>query len=250
MPKIFESVEPVGVIKSYPNVAAAPDGYVFCNGSTIGSGASGATRANAYMQDLFTFLWTNYSNTDLVIQTSAGSNTTRGASAAADFAANKRMPVPNLSRRTLVGAGGSSSGTLGNAVGNQGGEESHTISSGEFPSHVHSTPNHRHDFRFGIFDNGSYAASGPQGALGDGGAPAGAFRYSSGTFQGSTSQTGGLNVTHLNSLATSTSPVTRYETTGDTEVSAPTTNGPSSVSAASAMNVFQPSHVTNFIMKY
>jgi len=61
---------------------------------TIGNTGSGATaRANADTIDLYTVLWNGTSNADVTIQNSSGTNTTRGASAAADFAAGKRMPI-------------------------------------------------------------------------------------------------------------------------------------------------------------
>lgn len=75
----------------------APAGTVVPNGGTIGSASSGATtRANADTSDLFSLLWSVTNNTDYPIQDSAGAATTRGASAAADFAANKRFPLPNV----------------------------------------------------------------------------------------------------------------------------------------------------------
>ncbi|PQA78678.1 hypothetical protein [Rhodoferax sp. TS-BS-61-7] len=77
--------------------ATAPVGFVKANGGTIGSAASGATlRASAEMLALFTLLWGEFSNSILAIQDSAGAASTRGASAAADFAANKRLPVLDL----------------------------------------------------------------------------------------------------------------------------------------------------------
>ncbi len=77
--------------------STAPTGWVKANGMTIGSAASAATlRANADTSALYTLLWTEFSNTILVIQTSAGVPSTRGASAAADFAADKRLPVHDL----------------------------------------------------------------------------------------------------------------------------------------------------------
>lgn len=77
--------------------STAPDGFVKANGGTIGSAASGGTlRANADTSALFTLLWTEFSNSILPIQDSAGVTSTRGASAAADFAANKRLPVFDL----------------------------------------------------------------------------------------------------------------------------------------------------------
>lgn len=85
----------VGEVKSYYGLVA-PAGWLLANGQTIGSAASGATaRANADTATLYALLWGGTANADLVIQTSAGANTTRGASAAADFAANKRLPLPN-----------------------------------------------------------------------------------------------------------------------------------------------------------
>ncbi|MBX3610390.1 MAG: hypothetical protein KF871_10900 [Hydrogenophaga sp.] len=75
----------------------APAGWVRANGNTIGNAASGATeRANADTEALFTMLWNEFTQAVLPIQTSAGGASTRGASAAVDYAANKRMPLPNL----------------------------------------------------------------------------------------------------------------------------------------------------------
>ena len=73
-------------------------GFVRMNGRTIGSAASGATeRANADTADLYTYLWTTYS--DAVAPVSGG----RGASAAADFAANKPITVPSMQGRGAAG---------------------------------------------------------------------------------------------------------------------------------------------------
>lgn len=77
--------------------STAPSGWVAANGATIGSSASGATnRANADTLSLFTALWTYVLNADLPIQDSTGAASSRGASALADFNANKRMPLPDL----------------------------------------------------------------------------------------------------------------------------------------------------------
>jgi hypothetical protein len=65
-------------------------GWVRDNGRTIGSATSGATeRANADTEPLYSFLWSTYSNTICPVATG------RGANAAADFAANKAIGLPN-----------------------------------------------------------------------------------------------------------------------------------------------------------
>lgn len=128
-----------GVIDIYYG-ATAPDGALLCSGKTIGNAASGGTaRANADMETLFTHLWNETTNTEHVIQDSAGAGTTRGASAAADFAANKRMPLPDLRGRFPLGKdnmGGTAANRvtdaeadlLGGASGSEGGSHTHNMS--------------------------------------------------------------------------------------------------------------------------
>lgn len=75
-------------------------GFVRLNGRTIGSPTSGAAeRAAADVQALFLYLWNNFS--DSLCPVSTG----RGASAAADWAANKQITLPDLRGRTLFGLG-------------------------------------------------------------------------------------------------------------------------------------------------
>jgi hypothetical protein len=93
-----------GEVKAFRR-KTAPSGWVKENGGTIGNASSGATnRANADTEALFTMLWGEFSNTELPIQTSTGVASTRGASASADFAANKRMPLFDSRTRFLRGA--------------------------------------------------------------------------------------------------------------------------------------------------
>jgi hypothetical protein len=73
-------------------------GFVRCNGRTIGSATSGATeRANADTSALFAFLW----DADANLTVSGG----RGASAAADFAANKTLALPDCRNVAMAGLG-------------------------------------------------------------------------------------------------------------------------------------------------
>jgi hypothetical protein len=70
-------------------------GFVRANGRTIGSATSGATeRANADTQALFVYLW----GVDGSLAVSGG----RGATAAADFAANKTIAIPDFRGRVLA----------------------------------------------------------------------------------------------------------------------------------------------------
>lgn len=133
--------------------ATEPAGWLFCSGLTIGSATSGATaRANADAAPLFTVLWDAWNNTVLPIQDSAGAPTTRGANAAADFAANKRLPLPDLRGRGISGKDdmggaaasrltGAGSGIVGTTLGAFGGVETYALTEPEL--------RHKHFFTTG-----------------------------------------------------------------------------------------------------
>lgn len=132
---------PVGDMMMY-GATTAPSGWLRCNGRTIGNASSGATeRANADTSSLFTFLWTNYA--DSVCAVSSG----RGASAAADYAANKTITLPDLRGRAFFGLddmGGTAANRLGSVITSQttngasGGTETHTLTEAQLPSHTHT----------------------------------------------------------------------------------------------------------------
>lgn len=132
---------PPGVMMPYVALTA-PTGWVRANGRTIGSAASGATeRANADTSSLYTLLWNSYSNSVCPVSTG------RGASAAADFAANKTITLPDLRGRSFFGLddmGSSAASRLGVVMtsattnGASGGTETHTLVSGELPAHTHT----------------------------------------------------------------------------------------------------------------
>jgi microcystin-dependent protein len=84
-------------------------GWVRCNANTIGNSGSSATEL-AHDLDalaLFEYLW----NIDSNLAVSGG----RGANAAADFAAGKRLTLPDARGRGFAGLDG-----MGNSVGNAG----------------------------------------------------------------------------------------------------------------------------------
>lgn len=96
---------PVGMIMDYAGVSS-PAGFLDCDGSAI----SRTTYAS-----LFSAIGTTWGVGD-------GSTT---------------FNIPDFRRRTAVGSGGSGTGELGNAVGNTGGEESHTQTEAELAAHSH-----------------------------------------------------------------------------------------------------------------
>ena len=128
---------PVGAcVTDYP-FNTAPTGWVMLTGTnrvaTIGNVSSGADYAASDAETLFGLYWNNYDNTAAPV--SGG----RGASAAADFVANKTLTIPIDRRgRTAIGAGqgsGLSNRTLAGVVG----AETHQLSVAELADHGHLT---------------------------------------------------------------------------------------------------------------
>jgi microcystin-dependent protein len=97
---------PTGAIIGFGS-ATPPTGWLACNGANV-------SRAT-------------YSALFAVISTTFG---------AGDGSTTFTLPVS--ARRTMVGSGGTGTATLGNAVGNSGGEESHVQTIAEIASHNHA----------------------------------------------------------------------------------------------------------------
>lgn len=128
---------------------AADTGWVLMNDGTIGNAASGGTtRANADTEALFTLLWTNTANADCAV--SSG----RGASAAADYAANKTIALPKALGRALAGYG-AGSGLTSRALASITGAETHTLSVAEMPAHSHPGSTTTIDQNVAAFGNGN-----------------------------------------------------------------------------------------------
>lgn len=177
---------PAGVILPYGG-SAAPSGYLLCDGSAV----SRATYAS-----LFAVIGTSFGSGD-------GSTT---------------FNVPNQQRRTMVGAGGSASGTLSNTVGSTGGAESVTLTGSEsgIAAHTH---------------NGTTAS---------GGSHTHAIKSAS-TSTGAAA----LVVTSNNTPLDHGTPTE----SGGSHTHTFTTDANSSTSASSAHNNMQPSLVVNYIIK-
>lgn len=116
-------------------------GFVLASGRTIGSAASTATeRAHADTSALFTLLWNSMADAQAPVLPGG-----RGASAAADYAANKTIALPDLRGRVTAGKdnmGGADASRLSNIVGTTlgivGGNQAHTLTVGQLPPHKHA----------------------------------------------------------------------------------------------------------------
>jgi microcystin-dependent protein len=136
-------------------------GWIWADGGTIGNAASGGTnRANADTEALFLALWASQPNSTLPIYTSAGAVSTRGISAAADYAANKRLTVPDKRGRVSAGMdnmGGtaanrltlSGSGIAGDSLGASGGAQNVTLTASQLPATISLS------FKFASENNGA-----------------------------------------------------------------------------------------------
>lgn len=98
---------PIGTVIDYAGVGTPDATWLVCDGSSVSRTAYAA---------LFAAIGTTWGVGD-------GSTT---------------FTLPDLRRKTTVGAGGTATGTLGNVVGNMGGAESHTLVTGETPVHNHA----------------------------------------------------------------------------------------------------------------
>jgi hypothetical protein len=126
-------------------------GSVLANAMTIGNASSGATSlASAMTWPLFKWIWTWFSNTRCPIFTSTGVPSTRGANAAADFAANKAIATLDMRGAGMMGMDTMGAGPTsyfsgvptiagsGNAAGSLLGENLHTLTPAEIAAHIHT----------------------------------------------------------------------------------------------------------------
>jgi hypothetical protein len=182
-------------------VAANLPGWIIANGVSIGNAASGALqRANADCQLMFVYLWTNFSNTQCPIYAS-GVPVARGATALADFNANRAIIPLDMRSIGIIGVDvmGSVSGSNGlfagvpfvsgsaSQVASVLGENLHTLITAELAVHAHANS---------LFDPGHFHTwTGLDG--GGGNTYAGGNPFRAGTFNTSTNTTG-ITITNAN----------------------------------------------------
>lgn len=110
-------------------------GWIAVDGSTLGSPTSGATHATQDVFLLYCYYWNNTSNTDCPVSTG------RGATAIADFNANKTLTMPTSAGHAIgiFGNNGVNNRRLGEAAGSDSSTallaHTHTITD---PGHVHA----------------------------------------------------------------------------------------------------------------
>jgi hypothetical protein len=152
------------------------DGFVRWNGRSIGSATSSASeRANPDCEAAFLYLWNNFANGQCPV--SGG----RGASAAADWAANKNITLPDCRSTALVGfddmgntaaAYGDPPITTGSRIlaGSIVGANTHTLIVAQLPAHTHNVSlsttaagSHTHTVSGTTGGNGAHTHSGTTG---------------------------------------------------------------------------------------
>jgi hypothetical protein len=120
---------------------SAPTGALKCNGATIGSAASGATNASDDYQALFNLLHA-WAAADSPILTNAGAGSTR-VSASADWAAGKRLTLPDLRGEFLRGIDDSRAldalNVIGHAMAEMVGPHDHTVNHATSPGSSNDT---------------------------------------------------------------------------------------------------------------
>lgn len=148
---LYNQSRTTGDLQFRASISDTSNIWLRCDGRTVTD--AGATppsgvaiaRANADMETLFTHLWTQDTNGNLNYYDSAGSGSSRGASAAADWSAGKQIGLPDTRGRAIITlddpTGSDAANTITSSWADQmfgnGGTETHTLITAELPSHTH-----------------------------------------------------------------------------------------------------------------
>jgi hypothetical protein len=113
-------------------LSTIPDGWLLLNGDTIGSAASAATHKDDAYETFWKAYYADYADSEAPV---VGG---RGASADADWTANKAITLPDVRSRNLIGAG-AGTGLTERVAGTKGGAETHTLTAAQsgLPAHSH-----------------------------------------------------------------------------------------------------------------
>lgn len=87
---------PAGVVDAYIGTTA-PSGWLLLDGATLGSAASTATNKSDDYQALYELLWNSMADAEVPVDGG------RGASANADWVANKKLTMPDGTGRAIFG---------------------------------------------------------------------------------------------------------------------------------------------------
>lgn len=146
------------------SMRASKAGFFLCRNQTVGSAASGATEASDAYDLVFTQLW------DTMADAEAPVSSGRGASAAADFAADKTITLPE-GRGAQLMAKDDMSGASANVVtdanadimGKTWGAELRTLVTGNLPAHDHGEEGaHQHDLEVHLSGTATDTTNNPQ----------------------------------------------------------------------------------------
>lgn len=143
----------IGQIR-YGMWATNPDGWLACNGDTIGNIGSGGDRANTVYWALYDVLWDGVSDSDCPV---IGG---RGISALDDWNALKSITLPDARGRSPMGHG-PGAGLTNRTVGEHIGEESHILTLNENGPHTHSQTVPTSQYRT---NGGAYGAAAAAGS--------------------------------------------------------------------------------------
>lgn len=256
---------PAGQIVMYVGTAA-PSTWVRANGRTVSNAAGGGTeRANADTETLWLLLYASYSNTILPIQDSSGIASAR-TTGAADYALNKRLPLPDLRGRAFVGLddmGNTAASRLGTIITSQttngasGGTETVVLVEANLAAHTHTGPSHTHTFSATSgTESATHTHSGTTASSGahthtytaptsNTTTPGGAFSAASAIVAGVTTSSDGA---HTHTITTGTASATHtHSVSGTTDAGG--TGATGSTGSGTAHSNVQPSWLGTFIIK-
>lgn len=137
---LIAALPSTGDLKLKWTKTAVLSGWLPCQGGTMGSALSGADFASAAHEALYLHLWNTTTQAELPVIVG------RGVSAAADWADNKWIDLPDFRGRVALGydAANATNRVTGDfglnaaTLGSTGGAQSHTLDVAEIPAHAHS----------------------------------------------------------------------------------------------------------------